>query len=224
MTIGRFVLALALLAVAAPLSSQTAAPPSPSQDMTPISVPQGDGAPVITDGLFTSGEWDDALRVVIREGVTLHVKEFRGVVFIGIRGTPPFGLGPSELLLSSPGGPVQRLHVSAQLGEVVVPQEGAAPPFRYGLTTDWYANELRRDEKKFEQLRSEGKPPIEVMIGSSYPIDGIEFAIRRSKFPGNRWLMRVYASAMVDGKPGMVVYPPGTTEKTVDGWLELKLR
>jgi hypothetical protein len=36
--------------------------------------------------------------------------------------------------------------------------------------------------------------------------------------------MRVYASAMVEGKPDMVVYPPGTAEKTAAGWLELKLR
>jgi hypothetical protein len=153
--------------------------------------------------------------------VTLHVKELRGVVFVGIRGKNPLDIGPSELLLSAPGGPIQKLHVSAQLGEITLPRDGAAPPFRFGLTTGWYANELRRDENKFEQLRSEGKPPIEVILASSYPVDGIEFAIRRSKTPGDRWLMHVYTSAIIDGKPGALVYPTGTAEESTDGWLEL---
>jgi hypothetical protein len=49
-------------------------------------VPQGNGAPVITDGLFSQGEWDDALRIPLGETVALHLKEYRGVVFIGVRG------------------------------------------------------------------------------------------------------------------------------------------
>lgn len=224
MKIGPFVLALATLVLAAPVCGQPASPPASIRDMPPLSVPQGDGTPVITDGQFSPGEWDDALRVVMQGPVTLHVKELRGVVFVGIRGKSPLDIGPSELLLAAPGGPVQKLHVSAQLGEIALPNEGVDPPFRYGLTTGWYANELRRDEKLFEELRGEGKPPIEVILGSSYPVDGIEFAIRRSKLPGNRWLMRVVASAIVDGMPGALVYPPGTAERATDGWLELKLQ
>jgi hypothetical protein len=28
-----------------------------------VAVPEGDGAPVLTDGIFSPGEWDDALRL-----------------------------------------------------------------------------------------------------------------------------------------------------------------
>jgi hypothetical protein len=190
----------------------------------PVAVPEGDGSPVITDGLFTPGEWDDALRLVLADTVTMHLKEYRGVVFIGVRGQVQAGIGPSELLLAAPGGPIRKLHVSAQLAEALLPTTGAEPPLRFGLTTDWYANELRRDEDLAARLMKEGKSPIEVVTTSSYPADGIEFAIRRSKLPGKVWLLRLWASAFVGGKPGMIAYPPAAAERATDGWLELHLR
>jgi hypothetical protein len=192
--------------------------------VSPVTVPEGNGAPVITDGLFSSGEWDDALRIVLRDPVTLHLKEYRGVVFIGVRGQGTAAIGPSDLFLAVPGGPIQKLHVSAQLSEVVLPPTGVEPPSRFGLTTDWYANELRRDMELAGRLEKEGKSPIEIIGATSYPSDGIEFAIRRSKFPGQRLLMRLSASALVGGVPGMLVYPPAAAERTTDGWLELRFK
>jgi hypothetical protein len=84
--------------------------------------------------------------------------------------------------------------------------------------------ELRRDMELAERLEKEGKSPIEIILATSYPSDGIEFAIRRSKLPGQRWLVRLSASAVVGGKPGMLVYPAATAERTTQGWLELRLR
>ena len=190
--------------------------------VSPVGVPEGNGSPVITDGLFSPGEWDDALRLSLSETVSLHLKEYRGVVFVGIRGQG--GLGPSELSLAAPGGPIQKLHVSAQLFEVVLPATGAEPPPRFGLTTGWYANELRRDMELAGRLEKEGKSPIDIMRATSYPSDGIEFAIRRSKISGQRWLLRLWASAIVDGRPGMLTYPSGAAERTTDGWLELRFK
>ncbi len=114
--------------------------------------------------------------------------------------------------------------MSAQLGEIVLPPTGTEPPFRFGLTPDWYANELRRDVAEAERLEKESKTPFEIINASSYPSDGIEFAIRRSKFPSLRWLMRLWASAFVGGKPGMLIYPPAAPERTTDGWLELRFK
>jgi hypothetical protein len=189
---------------------------------SPVTVPEGNGAPVITDGIFSSGEWDDALQIPISETVTLYIKNYRGVAFIGVRGQGSAGIGPSELFLAIPGSPIQKLHVSAQLSESVLPAAGAEPRARFGLTTDWYANELRRDMEESARLEKEGKSPIEIIRATSYPSDGIEFAVRRTKFPGQRWLMRLWASAIVGDKPGMLTYPPGAAEKTTEGWLELK--
>ena len=220
------VLALATAAVPAagvgqPLPAGTGKMPAAP---VPVTVPEGDGTPVITDGLFSPGEWDDALRVVVADTVTMHLKEYRGVVFIGVRGQVQAGIGPSELFLAAPGGPIRKLHVSAQLAEALLPAAGAEPPLRYGLTADWYANELRRDEELAARLMKEGKSPIEVITAASYPADGIEFAIRRSKLAGKVWLLRLWASAFVGGKPGMIVYPSAAAERVTDGWLELHLR
>jgi len=190
-------------------------------DSVLIKVPEGNGVPVITDGIFSPGEWEDALSIPLRGTVTLHLKEYRDVVFIGVRGQGNAGIGPSELFLAVPDGKIHKLHVSAQLFEVVLPAAGAEPPARFGLTTGWYANELRRDMAEAARLEKEGKSPIEIMRTASYPSDGIEFAIRRSKLPGQRWLLRLWASAVIGDKPGMLTYPAAAAERTTEGWLEL---
>jgi len=194
------------------------------QGVKPVAVPRGDGAPVVTDGIFTPGEWDDALRVVVNEGVTLYVKEHRGVVFVGVRGQQANGIGPSDLSLAGSDGVIRKLHRSFALAEVVVPPDGPEPKLRLGSTSDWYANELRRDEAEFARLQKEGKDPLSIMQASTYPSDGIEFAIRRSKVPGRTWRLRLWASAFSGGKPGMVAYPPDSAERATDGWLELRLQ
>jgi hypothetical protein len=187
-------------------------------------VPESNGAPVITDGIFSAGEWDDALRIALSETVELYLKHYRGVVFVGVRGlnATRAGIGPSELFLAVPGGQINKLHVSAQLYEAVLPQTGKEPPPRFGLTSDWYANELRRDMVESQRLEKEGKSPLEIIRATSYPSDGIEFAIRRSKFPGQCWLMRLWASALVGNEPGMLTYPTAAAERTTEEWLRLR--
>jgi hypothetical protein len=215
-------------------------PPAAKQEqptrVEPVAVPTGDGAPVITDGVFTPGEWDDALTIPVADGVTLFLKEYRGVVFVGIRGAT----GPSDLYLAPPGGPIEQLHVSAGLAQVLVPTTGPDPTWRLGFTTDWYANEQRRDDAEFERMREDGRDPMEIMRATTYPFDGIEFAIRRSKIPGRVWLMRFGASALVGGRAGAVEYPPAVVivpegppgrgpgpsrpSLTTNGWLELRFK
>jgi hypothetical protein len=191
-----------------------AAPPTPA----PVAVPQGDGAPVITDGIFSPGEWDDALRIAVATDVALHLKEHRGVVYVGVRGTG--GIGPSELSLATPSGSIQTLHVSYSLYEVAVPATGPEPRPRIGFTSDWYANELRRDDDVLARLKEEGKPPF----AADYPHDGLEFAIRRSKLPGSVWRLRLWVTGLVAGKPGAFAFPPAAAERSTEGWLELRLR
>jgi hypothetical protein len=195
-----------------------------SGGVPPVSVPAGDGSPVITDGTFTAGEWDDALTLVVNDGVTLYLKEHRGVLFVGVRSPRTNGIGPSELSLAGSDGVIRRLHVSAALAELVVPADGPVPTLRLGFTSDWYANEQRRDDAEFARLQKEGRDPISIMQATTYPSDGIEFAIRRSKIPGQAWRLRLWASALSGGRPGMVAYPPDSDERATDGWLQLQLR
>ena len=75
------------------------------------------------------------------------------------------------------------------------------------------------------RLQREGLDVMNRMPATTtYPSEGIEFAIRRSKFPGRVWLMRPSASAIVGSQPGMITYPPAAPVRTTDGWLELRLR
>ena len=36
--------------------------------------------------------------------------------------------------------------------------------------------------------------------------------------------LRLSAAAIVGGKPGMITHPPAASERTTDGWQELRLR
>ncbi len=94
------VFALGAVAYAGASQQPQTAKQEQSTRIEPVAVPTGDGAPVITDGVFTPGEWDDALKIAVADGVTLFLKEYRGVVFVGIRGAA----GPSDLYLAPPGG------------------------------------------------------------------------------------------------------------------------
>lgn len=213
----RSIIALSVATVLLAGQAASGAQTSPRADPGPVEVPRGDGAPVVTDGTFSPGEWDDARRIDVSDDLTLHVKEHRGVVFVGVRGRN--GIGPSELSLAAPEGPIRKLHVSYALYEVELPPAGPEPRPRMGLTSGWYANEIRRDEDALPRLREEGKPPW----AADYPSDGLEFAIRRSKLPGAVWRMRLSASGLFGGKPGMIVYPPAAAERDTARWLELRL-
>ncbi|MCK5651979.1 MAG: hypothetical protein KAJ42_11405, partial [Gemmatimonadetes bacterium] len=48
-------------------------------------VPETDGVPVMIDGVFSEGEWDDALMVDASEAVKLYLKQEKGHLFIGVR-------------------------------------------------------------------------------------------------------------------------------------------
>lgn len=211
-------LTLAMIAVASVAAGMQPLQPG----VTTVAVPAGNGAPVITDGQFDPGEWDDALRIGLDESIALYLKEYRGVVFIGVRGSSG-DLGPSELSLAGENGPIRKLHVSAQLFEVELPPTGPEPPSRPGFTTGWYANEFRRDMALSARLEKEGKDPMAIIRAASYPSDGIEFAILRSKIPGQRWRMRLWATGFFSGRPGTLVYPPAAAERETGGWLELRL-
>lgn len=190
----------------------------------PIQVPEGSGTPVITDGLFSPGEWDDALHLPLNAHAELCLKHFRGVVFVGVRGLGRTSLGPSDLFLATPGSPLLQLHVSRQLFESELSPAGEPLRVRFGLTTGWTANEIRFDEKEEARLMKAGKNPMEVIQGSAYPLDGVEFAIRRTKLMGATWLLRVRTSYFAEDRPGGCVVPDGTTERSSAGWLVLRFQ
>lgn len=188
-------------------------------------VPEGNGKPILTDGIFSPGEWDDALKIPIRPGIELLLKKGGGFVFIGIRYTP-FSLSVVDLFISPDGKAIRHLHVSAQLGERLLNDTPGAdddPEFVWGDTTGWYANEIRWSEKKVQALIKEGKDRGAAQAAAVYRCDGFEFQIRQSKFASDEWLVRLESPMPPDwAKP--VVFPEGTDAASTRGWLKLVLK
>jgi hypothetical protein len=192
---------------------------------TTVRVPEGNGRPILTDGIFSPGEWDDAMKIQIRPDLQLLLKKNAGFVFLGLKYSA-FTLSVVDLFISPDGKTIHQLHVSAQLGERL--RGGAAgagedPPFIWGDTADWYANEIRWDAGKVQALMKEGKDAGGAQQAAVYRYDGFEFQIRESKFDTDEWLIRLESPMPPDwSKP--VVFPEGTSLASMKGWLKLVLK
>lgn len=196
-----------------------------AQEPQTVRVPEGNGKPILTDGIFSPGEWDDALKVPIRPNVELLLKKSAGFIFIGIRYIP-FTLSVVDLFISPDGKAIRHLHVSAQLGERLLNDTPGAdddPEFVWGDTSGWYANEIRWNEKKVQALIKEGKNGGEAQEASLYKYDGFEFQIQRSKFGSDEWLVRL-ETPMAPDWANPVVFPVGADTASAKNWLKLVLK
>jgi hypothetical protein len=193
-----------------------------AQESQTVRVPEGNGKPILTDGIFSPGEWDDALKIPVRPNIELLLKKSAGFVFVGIRYIP-FSLSVVDLFISPDGKAIRHLHVSAQLGERLLNDTPGAdddPEFVWGDTSGWYANEIRWSERKVQALIKEGKDSGEAQQASLYKYDGFEFQIRQSKFGSDEWLVRLETPVAPNWeKP--VVFPEGTDAASTRGWLKL---
>ena len=188
-----------------------------------VKVPQGKGDPVLIDGSFSPGEWDDAWQKDLGSGVRLYLKRTGGHIFIGVRYSP-FKGSVADLFISPDGQAIFHLHASAQIGERRIRQgspDWEQPEFIWGDTSDWYANEIRWNQKRMDQLIKEGHRRDEAQAMSDYRYDGFEFQIKASKFPSNSWLLRIETS--IPPAWDRFVFPAGTTMTKADGWLRLIL-
>jgi hypothetical protein len=214
LSLATHVLAGVFLACAGLLSQ---APP------TTVRVPEGKGRPLLIDGIFSPGEWDDALKIQIRPDLQLLLKKNSGFVFLGLKYSP-FTLSVVDLFISPDDKTVHQLHVSAQLGErLLAGVAGMESPFIWGATSDWYANEIRWDAQKAEALMKEGKDAGAAQKAALYRYEGFEFQIRQSKFGTDQWLIRL-ESPMAPDWSTPVVFPAATSLASTEGWLKLLLK
>ena len=187
-----------------------------------VSVPETNGPPVLVDGTFSPGEWDDALSIPAWDGVTLYLKQEKGHVYVGIH-CPDLMAPITDLFIEPAEGEIHQLHVSAQLGEIVLPAEGEeAPPWVWGHSPQWYANEVRWDAGERRRLIETGMDEGRAQVVSMFPYDGFEFQIRREKFGAGEWRIRleVPSAAEYDTPPA---FPVGTSRHNSGGWLVLNL-
>lgn len=188
-------------------------------------VPESKGNPILLDGTFSEGEWDEALVVTVHDSVDLLFQKYRDHVFIGIK--CPKLVGPSiDLFLVTVEGQVHQFHVSAQLAEKVFSfntAEQEKPPWIWGYTTDWYANEIRWDEQKVQRIMAaQNKSRVQAFGEAVYPFDGVEMQIRHSKIPSQKWRFRI--EMLYPPKYDRpFIYPTDSFLDNSNQWLELFL-
>jgi len=189
-----------------------------------IKVPDGNGKPVLLDGVFSPGEWSDAKKIDIHENISLYLKKYRGNVFIGVKVTP-YKTFVVDMFISPDGTSIHHLHTSAQISERKVNEDSGPwdnPEFVYGYSVDWYANEIRWDHEKMQALMKQGKTKEEAQEMSYFKYDGFEFQIKQSKFSSVQWLFRVEVPISPDwDKP--IIFPSGTEMKSTKGWIKLDI-
>jgi hypothetical protein len=201
---------------------QGGAVPVLQESAGPVTVPETDGVPVMIDGVFSEEEWDNALLVDASEAVKIYLKQERGHVFVGVLCIRL--MSPTMDLFIQPGDQeIYQLHTSAQIGEIVL-REGDSedPPWVWGYSPDWYANEVRWDQRQREELIAQGMDRDRAQIETLFPYDGFEFQIRASKFESSEWRIRVEVRSAPDFDAPFV-FPPHTQRRSTEGWLTLRL-
>ena len=204
-----------------PAFTQAGQQPSPSAPsvaaLRSLVVPEGNGNPVLLDGLFAPGEWDDALNVPIHERVELLLKTNSGHLFLGLKFKDGLGV-ITDLWMTADDKTVYQMHSSGQLGEgiLTLPLADEQPEILIGYAKDWDANEIKSDSKKKAAWQAAGRPK-EDYRETLFPTDGKEFQILLSKFSGRRLKMRFMAGS----QEGVIVYPEKTDLKSTAGWQDL---
>jgi len=196
--------------------------PAVARETETLRLPEAKGAPVLLDGLFSDGEWNDAAQKDLGSGVRLYLKKSGGHVFIGVRFSP-FRGSIADLFISPDGRTITHLHASAQIGERRVQKNSGEwdnPEFIWGDTSEWQANEIRWNQSRMDQLIKEGQTRDAAQFASWYRYDGFEFQIKASKFKSKTWLLRVVAPIPPDWNHP-IVFPAGTSMTKTEGWLEV---
>jgi hypothetical protein len=189
-----------------------------------IIVPDGNGVPVLIDGVVSEGEWDDAYSVVMDEHVSILFKKYRGHLFIALH--YDYIIGPmTELNIAVDDTLIYQFHISAQLGEISyapgTPEESIGAMYRWGDTKDWYANEIRWDAGKRQYLiDSLGKDQNESIVESMYFSNGIEFQFKLSKFNSDNLKFRVQFFDLGNWD-NPYIFPENTKVNEIENWTTL---
>lgn len=172
---------------------------TPAAEPAALRVPTG--APVLPDGRCAPQEWSDAREVSFAEGAKLSVKQAGDFVYLCIHFPRP-ALSGLDLYLAPADGKLYNLHASAKLGERVL-QGGSWPDWTWWTHTGWTANVMRIDTWEPR---------------SFLPDEAKELQIRRDRFAGSTWRVRVEIQGDVTAD-----FPPGTSNLKSEGWMVLEL-
>jgi hypothetical protein len=172
-----------------------------------IRVPQTSSA-VMIDGVFSQGEWQNAILVDIPGTAKLYFQRSGDFVYIAVEYTnSPSGI--VDLYLSPREGEVYDLHASAKLGERQL-RGNTFSDWNWWNNRDWTANISHVDS--FEK-RTFLPAPIR------------EYQIRYSRFASSAWRLRFELTTMGANNQTQsnAIFPLGTADKSTTGWLRLSL-
>lgn len=180
-----------------------------------ISVPHGD-TPVLIDGEFSAGEWQKAFVTSITDSVSLYLKRNKGHIFIGVRIKKVFPFYVDVYLLTS-DKKLYNLHASRQIGERLLTGNSwteSDPAWCFGNNMDWIANEAKIDPTWNFNL------PI---VERFYPYEGYEFQIRRSRFKGGKWRLRIVVRNFGE-RLSDIIFPADSKKTGTSQWIILNLK
>jgi hypothetical protein len=190
-----------------------------------IKVPAGKGKQVVTDGIFSTGEWDDALSYSVADNYNIYLKADSEILYIGLKSAEPIGECISEIRITSNEKDVFLLHVSGCLGEGV---SGFPATTKFDLNNNqyWAANFLSADSLKKAAWLAAGQS-VETYEDMYKKRDGIEFKIYRKKFTGSSLKFTIgWIQIGVKGNEynkNIYNYPESATLRNADNWVELIL-
>jgi hypothetical protein len=190
-----------------------------------IVVPEGKGKQVVTDGMFSIGEWDDALSYSVADNYSIYLKADSDILYVGLKSAKPIGELVCEIRITSNGREIFLLHVSGALGEGI---SGFPATTKFDLNNNkyWEANFLQADPEKKEAWIAAGKP-IEKYDDIYEKRDGIEFKIYRQKFTGASLKFTIgWIRVEVEGKKidkRIYNYPESASLENADKWVEFIL-
>jgi hypothetical protein len=190
-----------------------------------IVVPEGKGEHVVTDGYFSVGEWEDALRYSVADNYDIYLKADSEFLYIGLKSAKPIGELVCESRITSDEKKAFLLHVSGALGEGI---SGFPATTKFDLNNNqlWKANILKADSLKNEAWIAAGRP-IEKYDDVYNKRDGIEFKIHRKKIMANSLKFMIgWIRVEVQGKninKKVYNYPMSASLKNSDNWVKLIL-
>jgi hypothetical protein len=191
---------------------------SANASTTKVLVPEGN--PIVVDGIFSKGEWDDAFKLPISEDYNLYLKVVSGSLCIGLKSPKPIGMLLTEIYITSNEKEFYNLHSSASLGEGVNPFPSDFKSLKFSVHNNkkWEANCDTFDKVEEEKWNAAGEPnDPEKYDKVFYKKDGKEFRIDLNKFSGARLkIAMVWRSAK-----GVAHFPDNLNIKSWDSWTEL---
>jgi hypothetical protein len=169
-----------------------------------IMVPATTTARVVTDGIFSAGEWEGAFRQALDDKFRVYLLADSENLYVGFQFHEEVECTPlSEVYVATGQGRFINLHSSGSLGEALndLPLEGGPPSFAVGNAVGWESNVSRTPAR----------------------LQGKEYRISRARLPGTTVRLAAFMAMVSVTLRESISFPPDHGFASTDAWAELVL-